>query len=341
MKSLVLTAPGIVELRDLPMPAPGHDEVLVKTGASTICTSDLNDIKDNPFGISLPVVIGHEASGTIVAVGSEVAGFSVGERVATHPVHHCGKCAACAEGLMHLCLDMGHFGINRQGTFAEYYTVRADRARRLPPQVDYVLGSLAEPVSVCLEALAQASLAPGMSLLVIGDGPFGLLTARLALRMGLKEIVVAGRHEFRLSMAGGARTINTAGLKDPSSELRTAVGGLGFDAVVLAAGSREAVAQGIAALKPKGRLVVFSAFPRDSVVDLFTVHVKELEIIGACNDQGRFDEALVALGDDRLDLKSLVTHRLPFERYREGFSLASSGRESALKVSLVFSGESL
>jgi threonine dehydrogenase-like Zn-dependent dehydrogenase len=348
MKALQLQFPGQVDLVDVEIPAIRDDELLVRTGAATICTSDLNDIRSNPFGIRLPVVLGHEASGTVAALGAAVSGFRVGDRLATHPVHPCGSCAMCRKGWGHLCRNMGHFGINRPGTFAEYYVVRADRARRLPAGIDFALASLAEPVCVCLEALAQARLPPGEALLVIGDGPFGLLIARLAAAQRrltgntsgniqpAARLVVAGHSDFRLSFARQALALNTAQLPDPVEALLEVSGGQGFAAAILAVGSAPAFREGLACLRPKGRLVVFSALPGETPVDLFAVHLKELEIVGACNDQERLDDAVQLLSTMGDSLSDLITHRLPLSAYRWAFDLAGSRPEEALKVSFVF-----
>ncbi|HEU0115667.1 MAG TPA: alcohol dehydrogenase catalytic domain-containing protein, partial [Thermomicrobiales bacterium] len=197
MKALRLVAPGQVELADVPPPAPAPDQALIRTGAATICTSDLADIRGNPFGIPLPVVIGHEGAGTVAAVGADVSGIAPGDRVAAHPVHPCGACAECRRGLGHLCRNLSHFGIDLPGTFAAYFVARRDRVRRLPDGVDFATAALAEPVCVCLEAIRRARVEPGQSLLILGDGPFGALMARLAGRLPDLRIVIAGRHDFR------------------------------------------------------------------------------------------------------------------------------------------------
>jgi threonine dehydrogenase-like Zn-dependent dehydrogenase len=150
MKALRLDSVNELYLVDIEKPMPADDELLVRTGATLICTSDLNDLRKNPFGIALPVVMGHEAAGTVVGMGVRVKGFKPGDRIAAHPVRPCYKCASCREGRAHLCDDMKHFGINMQGTFAEYFVVRHDRARRVPSQVSFETAALAEPVSVCL-----------------------------------------------------------------------------------------------------------------------------------------------------------------------------------------------
>ncbi len=336
MKTITLLAKDHIELIEAGIPVHSQDQMLIRTGASTICTSDINDIHENPFGIPLPVGLGHEAAGTVAAVGTAVRGFQVGDRVATDPVHPCGACSACRSGKAHLCLNMGHFGFNMPGTMAEYYLVREDRARHIPDEVEFPVAALAEPISVCLEALAQARLSPGSSLLIIGDGPFGLMMTRLAQQMDLSRLVLVGMLDFRLSYARGAITLNVSGMDERAGAMRELSGGEGYDAVLLAVGSRQAVRDGMAVLQPKGRLVVFSAIPGETPVDLFHLHVKELEMVGACNAQDRLDESVQRLSDPSLGLAELVTHRFPLEAYRQAFDLAEFGKEKALKVAFVF-----
>lgn len=336
MKALQLQALHQLELVDTAVPEIGVDELLIRTGAATICTSDINDIRENPFGMILPSVIGHEGAGTVAAVGEAVIEFKIGDRVATHPVHPCGNCQPCRDGLGHLCLNLGHFGYNLPGTFAEYYRVRRDRARHIQDDIPFQVAALAEPVSVCLEALAQARLASGANLLILGDGPFGVLMTRLAARLDLGEVVIAGWSDFRLSFSRQAVQVNTYQAADPTQLLRAVVDG--YDAAILAVGSRQAFADGLRCLKPRGRMVVFSALPGDTPVDLFSVHLKELEILGACSDQDQFDEALRLLSDPVLALAELVTHQFSLEAYQPAFQLAEHGKDQALKVAFTFPG---
>lgn len=335
MKAVSLKAPQQVELVDIPVPTIGDDQLLIRMGASTICTSDLNDIRANPFDIPLPVIIGHEAAGTVVEVGSAVEGFHIGDRITAHPVHHCGECVACLDGMQHLCLNMAHFGINLQGTMAEYFYVRADRTRHIPDTMPFPLAALAEPVCVCLEALAQARLKAGQRLLIMGDGPFGTLMARLARTMDLAQVVVAGWQDFRLSFSQPAQTVNTQHLCDPVARLMQQQDGAGYDAVILAVGSADAFRQGLECLKPKGRLVVFSAIPEATGVDLVSVHIKELEIVGACNDEDRFDDAVKMLADPALGIADLVTHRFPLDQFAQALDLAANAHDQVMKIALM------
>jgi len=342
MKALRFEEIGRLELVEVETPRIRPDQLLVRNGAATICTSDLHDLHGNPFEIDLPVILGHEGAGTVVEVGEAVTGFRVGDRIAAHPVHPCRQCATCRSGTEHLCTEMEHFGLNLPGTFAEYFVVRADRARVIPDEVDFAVAALTEPVCVSLEAVRQANLAPGGSLLVIGDGPFGVLMARLAGEADLGRVVIAGHHEFRMSFASMAQAIDLRPKPDPASALREASGGEGFDAVILAVAAKEAVSLGLDALRPKGRLVIFAPMPGETPVDLFTVLLRELEIVGSVNDPGLMDEAIAALSRPSLALGDLVTHRFRIDDYRVAFALAGNrqgrqGRQgAAMKIAFVF-----
>lgn len=307
----------------LPVPAPADDEVLIQTKAATICTSDLYDISSNPFGIQYPRVMGHEGAGVIVRCGAKVIGLAPGDRVAAHPVVPCGVCEECMRGLQHLCSRMGHSGIDRDGCFAEYFVQRADRVRKIGDDISFSVGALLEPVAVCLEAVSRAGDIKGKNLLVVGDGPFGNMIARLAQKQGAGRVMVYGRTPFRLGMI-------------PRAEILDIVPERSVDVAILAVGHAEAAASCIKALRPRGRMVVFSAAHQPVLIDLFSVHVLELEIAGACNDEDKIDESLGCLAEKSLALENIVTHQLPFADWREAFELARSGHDMALKVALLF-----
>ena len=341
MKALQLQGVQQFAVVDLPVPQPGPDQILVRTGATTICTSDLNDLHANPFHIPLPMTMGHEGAGTVAAVGESVTDFAAGDRVAAHPVQPCGRCPVCRGGLPHLCPEMTHFGLSIPGTMAEYFLVRADRARLLPAETDFSLAALAEPICVCLEALAQARLKPGGRLLILGDGPFGLIMARLAQTMDLAALVVAGWEDFRLAFAHGARTLNTAHDRHAAQTLLAACGAAdgevpGYDAAILAAATPQAVADGLDCLKPRGRLVIFASLHGGTPVDLFEVQMKELEIVGSVNDEELFDEAVRLVAQGQPVFADLVTHRFALDDYRAAFDLADTGQSQAVKVAFVF-----
>lgn len=339
MKALVLEAIQQLVLKDVPVPMPGSGDLLIRTIASTICTSDLNDIDHNPFGTKLPMIIGHEGAGVIEKLGTNVTGFSVGDAVAAHPVMPCGKCGSCSRGLFHLCEDMEHLGITRGGTFAEYFTIRADRVRKKPEALTFSQATLMEPVCVCIEAIERAEIREGANVLVIGDGPFGVMIARLCEAKNPKRVVFVGRHEYRLAQAPHTIRINEKLSSDIDADILAATGGEGIDSAILAVGTARAVDICIAALRSRGTLSVFSGITGKVPVDLWKLHIKELQIHGSCNDMDRLDEAIRLLQEPKLGLAGLVSHEFDHADWEDAFAMASSGKDRALKVCVRFGGE--
>ena len=336
MRALQLRRIDCLEEVELPVPRPQADEILVRTSATTICTSDLNDIHASPFGGTFPRVLGHEAAGIVAAVGDDVDGFAVGNSVAAHPVIPCGRCGSCRRGLRHLCDDMGHLALDRDGTFAEYFPIRADRARVLPDGVDIAVGALLEPVAVCLEAVRRARIEPGDNVLVVGDGPFGIIIGRLCLRQHPGRAVFVGHHDFRLDQVPEATRLNAKRVPDLPAAVFEASGDQGMDVAIVTAGTPEAARLCFDSVRPRGRIVVFSSIAEPVPIDLLRLQLRELEILGSCNDQELLDEALECLSDPRLRLDSLITHRVPFGEWRRALTLASERKEEALKVAITF-----
>ncbi len=337
MNALQLQAIGRLEQIDCSIPAPSRGELLICTAAATICTSDLGDIRENPFGLPLPRVLGHEAAGIVARVGEGVNGWSEGDRAACHPVISCHACEECRRGHEHLCTQMSHLGHDRDGTYAEYFTIPAERARHLPDSVDFAHGALLEPVSVCLEAVRQARVAAGDTVLVAGDGPFGVMIARLAKRAGARTIV-AGMQPFRLQRTQADVIIRIDEHADPQKALLDATDGRGVESAILAVDAQAALDLCIATLRPRGRLAVFAIMPGRPSVDMLTLLVKELELVGACNDEDLIDEALDVIVNNTIGLDEIITHRVPFAEWRRAFDLAEHHPEEALKVALVLDG---
>ncbi len=335
MQALVLRGKEDLVCREEPVPRPGPGELLIRTKAATICTSDINDIKYNHFGIQTPMIMGHEAAGIVEEVGPQVSGFAAGDQVCTHPVMPCGKCGACRDGLHHLCGDMEHLGLNRGGAFAQYFVIRADRARKKPQGVSFAAASLVEPISVCLEAIHRGNVRKGGSVLIMGDGPFGVICSRLLKGFGVGQVIVAGHHPFRLEMTGASTICKDQG-EVVEKEIFRLTQGRGVDTAILCVGSGTAVNTAIAVLRPRGTLSVFSAVEPAPAINLFRVHVKELNICGSCNDEDLLDQAVQVLESQPGDFEDMVTHRLPFSQWREAFNLAVNGKDQALKVSLLF-----
>ena len=325
MKALVLESAGRLVMKDCPKPAPNDGEVLVKTKAATICTSDINDINYNPFGIKLPMIMGHEGAGIIESVGTGVTDFAVGDEIAAHPVMPCGQCVSCKRGLSHLCDDMAHLGINHGGVFAEYFTIRADRIRKKPANISFSAATLMEPVCVCIEAVKRANVTEGNNTLVIGDGPFGVMIANIIYTLyPQNKTIISGKYDFRLNHAGNVEKINIKNKKITCDDI---------DSAIVCTGTAEALDTAVEVCRSRGTICVFSAIHDKAPVDMFKVHVKELNICGSCNDMDYLDDAVDILSKSKI--ADVITHELPFDEYEKAFDFATNKKSETLKVSMI------
>jgi len=326
MKALILESAGRLVLKDCPKPKAKNGEVLVKTKAATICTSDINDIEYNPFGIKLPMIMGHEGAGIIETVGDGITDFLVGDEIAAHPVMPCYKCVSCKRGLPHLCDDMSHLGIDHGGVFAEYFTIRADRIRKKPKNISFAAATLMEPVCVCLEAIERANAKENKNILVIGDGPFGIMIANICRELYPEnKIIISGASDFKLSYAKNIEKININKTKIDFDDI---------DSAIVCAGTASALDTAIEACRSRGTVCMFSAIHEKVPVDMFKVHVKELNICGSCNDMDYLDDAVAMLAES--NMADVITYELPFDEYKRAFELAADKSGEVLKVSMIF-----
>ena len=209
-------------------------------------------------------------------------------------------------------------GLDRDGTLPNTLRFARIGSGALPPAVDFRFASLLEPVAVCLEAIQRARIAKGDTVLVIGDGPFGIIIARLAIQRESRRVILVGRHDFRLRQVPGAVALNEKQNADVPAAIREASGAGGIDAAILATGSPAALELALGSLRARGRLVVFSAIHGTPNVDWFRIHTQEIEIAGACNDQDLIDPALNCLADPELQMRSTCNTASSVQRLAPG-----------------------
>jgi threonine dehydrogenase-like Zn-dependent dehydrogenase len=335
MRAIVWHGGRDMRLETVPDPKPGRGQVLVKVEATAVCGSDLHLVE---FGATPPVIPGHEAAGTVVECAPGAEGLAPGDRVALDPVQRCGTCRPCTSGIEHLCENVRHLGLGAcAGTWAELVAVDGTNAHRLPTGLGFPEASLAEPSAVCRHSLGRAGFEPGMSLLVMGDGPFGFLHAQWGKILGARTIVVAGHHDEklrRISAATGAVTCNTL-RDDLAAFVRTAAGTDGLDVAVEATGSGDSPGFAIPLLKQRGILVVFSYIWKPSALDMGAIHMRELRLVGSCRSMGVFPACLQAMARKELNTGLLLDALVPMERFQEALELMRGGKERVFKVGLL------
>ncbi|HMA39079.1 MAG TPA: alcohol dehydrogenase catalytic domain-containing protein [Gemmatimonadales bacterium] len=298
---------------DLAVPEPPPGEALVRVLAAGICNTDLELVRGYyPY----TGVLGHEFAGEVVSDGALAGKRVVGEINAV-----CGECRACRAGRRTHCERRTVLGIvNRHGAFAEYLTLPVENLHVIPDGVSTEVAVFTEPLAAALEIQEQVSIAPGMRVLVVGDGKLGQLVAQSLALTGC-ELVVSGRHDAKLEL------LRRRGIATMAPDA-TAAGT--FDVAVECTGNHEGFAVAQRALRPRGTLVMKSTYADRLTLDASAVVVNELTLIGSrC---GPFPKALALLAAGTVDVVPLVTARYLLDRALDGFDHAQ--RPGALKVLL-------
>jgi threonine dehydrogenase-like Zn-dependent dehydrogenase len=343
MKAVVWRGGQTFRLEDVAEPRPGPGQVLVKVGVAAICGSDYH-LED--WGTEPPVIPGHEASGTVVELGSELPSIGQpllrpGDRVALDPVQVCGGCYACSHGIPHLCTRCRHLGTAQTpGTWAEYVAVDARNAHRLPASLDLQSASLTEPAAVCLESFRRSGADAGKTVVIIGDGPFGFFHAQIARVLGARAIVVAGHHDERLERirkATAALVCNTH-REQLAAMVRGAAGDDGVDIVIEASGSGDAPGLGLPLLRPRGKLVLFSYVWKPKVLDMGLIHMRELELLGSCRSLEAFDTCIEWMARGSIDAGALLDLRVPFGECERALADVRSKKATIFKAALIPAG---
>ena len=201
MLQQVMTAPGHIEFREAPVPAPNAGEVLVKIMKIGVCGSDIHVYHgEHPF-TKYPVTQGHEVSGKIAALGEGVTGFAVGQKVTIEPQVYCGRCHPCTHGKYNLCEELRVMGFQTTGTASEYFAVDAGKVTPLPETMTYSEGAMIEPLAVTVHAVRRAGDVRGQKIAVLGAGPIGILLAQSAKALGAAQVLITDISTPRLELA--------------------------------------------------------------------------------------------------------------------------------------------
>jgi len=307
---------------EAPEPVAGPGEVLVDVQAAGICGTDIHATQ-GLFPWQPPLVMGHEYSGVIRAVGRGVSARLVGRAVACEPSQGCGACPACAAGRVSQCPRA-----RRIGGFAERVALPVSCVHPLPRGLDPVTAALTEPAACCLAGLEMFRMPRGATVVVIGGGIMGLLTMALAKRRGARRLILSDPIEERRAIA---RRLGAGIVVDPTAEsladrVKAVTKGVGADVVCEAVGKPELVAEALTLVKTTGILQLVGVNPKGAKlpIDLYDVHYREIRIHGAYGRGTAFRRALAAL--PRLRARSLITARFPLARIEEAFAHAAAGR---------------
>jgi L-idonate 5-dehydrogenase len=344
MKAVVIHAAHDLRIEDRPVETPGPGQLRLRLAAGGVCGSDLHYYHNGGFGavrLREPMILGHEVSAHVEQVGEGVQGFRPGQLVAVSPSRPCGACRYCAEGLPNHCLNMRFYGSampfpHIQGAFREELV--ADAAQCFDAEgLTAAEAAMAEPLAVTLHATERAGAMVGRRVLVTGCGPIGALAILSARRAGAAEIVATDLTDFTLSLAakvGADRVINTG--SDPDALAAYGADKGHFDVLYECTGVAAALAQGIAALRPRG-VAVQLGIGGDMTLPMNMITAKEIALRGSFRFHDAFGTAVALMRKGLIDVKPLITHSVPLAEAEQAFRLASD-RTQAMKAQIVFSG---
>ena len=342
MRAVVYRGANDLRLETVPVPSIRSDELLVRVAACGVCPTDIKKIQ---YGtVPPPRIFGHETAGTIVRVGARVRGFRSGERVALH--HHvpCMHCHACRHRAFAQCDQYKRTGITAGfepagGGYAEYARVMPfvlPGIVKIPARNSFVEGAMLEPVNTVLKAINRLDLLRGDTVLVVGQGPIGLMFTRLLVLAGM-NVIASDLLQDRLKFARrfGARSVLNAADKQFADRVARLTHRRGLDAAVLAVASDEAVKQAQQAVRGAGKVLLFAHTRRGAPtdLDLSAVCVDEKDLIGSYSSDITLQrQAASVVFNGKLDVSLLVTHRLPLRQTSMAIRLAARPSPDSLKI---------
>ena len=341
MKSLLLTEYNHLEIVDQPMPACGPNEVQVRVEACGICGSDVHGYDGSSGRRIPPIVMGHEAAGTVAAFGPEVQGLTEGDRVTFDSTVYCGSCEFCARGEMNLCDHRQIIGVScadysRAGAFAEYVVVPRHIVYRLPDTISFTEAAVSEAVSVALHAVRVSQTAQGETALVIGAGMIGLLILQAARAAECARVIVADIDATRLNLAKqvGAKELLHCPGNELVGEVLRLTNGRGVDTAFEAVGMNETVAAAIDCTRKGGTVTLVGNIRPEVTLPLQKVVTRQLRLQGSCASAGEFPHAIDLVARGEIQVKPLITAVAPLEDGPRWFERLHAHEPNLMKVVL-------
>lgn len=334
MKALVKydVLPKAVEIREVPDPVFGPDDILMEVQSVGVCGSDIEMWHHQvTFPVNVPVILGHEFCGVVHKVGDNVKDFKVGERVVSETAAViCGKCHHCRSGEYNLCPSRKGYGSGVSGAFTQYVAVPQRILHHIPESVSFDFASLTEPACVAYNAtFVKSHLRPGEPIVIIGPGPIGLFAVQMARIGGAYPIVLVGTDvdEARLKTGAelGAHITINASKEDPVPLIMEMTGGLGAPLIMDAAGNNPAFKLAMSLVRRNGQITKIGWGPKPLDMSLDPIIAKAATLQGSFSHTWTTWEAVLKLiesGDIRMD--PMITHRFPLSKWEEAFRLVDA-----------------
>jgi (R,R)-butanediol dehydrogenase/meso-butanediol dehydrogenase/diacetyl reductase len=348
MKAAMWYEKGDIRVLDVKEPEPGPGQVKIKVKWCGICGSDVHEYTDGPISIprdaphpvtreKSPLILGHEFSGDVVAVGEGVTKFKIGDRVVVEPIVRCGKCKACLEGRYHNCINLGFHGISGGGGgFAEYTTFTEDFIHKLPDGITYEQGATIEPFSVGMHAVLKADFRVGGKALVLGAGPIGIGLIACLKAAGAQQIVCMQRKSVKQQYAreAGADIVLDPNECDIAEEIKKMTGGNGIEYIFDTTAAPVGFEMALDSVMKAGTITIVSFWDQNVNFNLNRVMLTEVKIIGSICFNDNFPTVMKMMEDKRINVGSYVTKKIYLDDIiEEGFdTLLGPDKKKNLKI---------
>lgn len=341
MKALLLSQYRHLEVADLPAPEPGPDEVLVRVAACGICGSDVHGYDGSSGRRIPPIVMGHEAAGTVAALGKNVKGLTQGNRVTFDSTVYCGACINCLRGDVNLCDHRQVLGVScgdyrRSGAFAEFVVVPARIIYRLPETLSFAEAAMLEAVAVAIHAVSLVPIASDSSALVLGAGTIGLLVQQALRAVGCARVFVADVDATRLKLSQdlGATATLISG-PDLLQQVLQLTNGVGVDVAIEAVGRNDTVAASIDSVRKGGSIVLVGNISPQVTLPLQKVVTRQIRLQGSCASAGEYPRAIELMSSGAICVKPLITAVAPLDEGPQWFERLYAREPNLMKVVLM------
>lgn len=331
----LMTEPGNITFREVPVPQPGPDQVLIRIKKIGICGSDIHVYHGSHPYTPYPVTQGHEVSGQVVALGEDVKGFTVGQKVTLEPQIRCGECWPCRHGKYNCCEKLKVMGFQATGAASEYFAAPALNVTALPDGLTYSEGAMIEPLAVTVHAAKRYPDLKGANAVVLGCGPIGILLIQSLKALGAASVFATDISDTRLELArslGADYAVNTL-RKDYAEELSAAYGPDKADVIYECAGSDITMDQAIQNARKGSVIILVAVFGKKASVDLAKLNDSELDLNTSMMYRHEdYVDAIKLVEEGKVKLEPLQSAKFAFEDYNKAYEYIDNNRETTMKV---------
>lgn len=335
MTQEVMTAPGEISFRQIKVPEPGPDQVLVKIKRIGVCGSDIHVYHGTHPYTKYPVTQGHEVSGVIVKTGQYANKYKAGQRVVIEPQVYCGHCYPCLHGKYNLCEELKVMGFQTTGTASDYFAVDESKCTPLPDNLTYDEGAMIEPLAVTVHAAKRFPDVKGASCVVLGCGPIGILLIQSLKARGAARVMATDISDLRLNLAkelGADFVVNTKE-NDFGEALVANFGPDKADVMYDCAGNDITMNQAIQNARKGSTIILVAVFGKMANVDLAKLNDSELDLNTTMMYRHEdYVDALKWVSEGKINLKPLISNHFAFKDYLDAYKYIDANRETTMKV---------